>query len=946
MLGLVTRLLFTLSLPSGFSFHSVSSQAVYCAPCSLLPIASFQMDRESISPPSQDPSVSPELPPILTSFRVSTPSPTQAQHPPGPSSPVDPSQPTEPTPQTSPRSPRSPRASPWYRPVLEPYAHNSQGFPYPQPPGSARVSREELGIRTRPPRGEVPTSPRQPRATWVEIPPSPQFETHSPPYSPQFGNDLQGDGRAAQTTREGGPIPGPAPFAQCRISLAVDISGSTAGRVLNSEREFMMKLVSQLTPGTIGQNAFVLPWNQAAGRPCHVQDLLMLQSCGGTDPVVLLKSQPHLAALKMSNLWFLLTDGEIISRDVSALATTLAEKGMHGVPCVIVIFDNKSNLPSNCNISVGISPFAAVPNSALLYQDITVGGKCHVLATKGCFNALLPEGAEQPVLDEFTSWDSLPTIYPESAFRDLVIPAARELSPSELALSDDLTINFSNLFETDLDNGQVDQLLGNQNHLQSLLLSAQSRGQSASALTWLQRQTTISQPGPASNRLSTLDPAAATSIRRITDAIQSRQSIASPEFSALQRELRETHRRNSQISINHDSRADIINSAIDSLRQTSRSNWASSSLSTARQSPAPPSLSQIPDPDSTTEIDRTSACRGECPICFESDSVLAILFKRPHGYVAATAPSNTSLTFPLASGSNPEHDIISAWFVCEACSGYLVSARETPFRETATSALPLVSWARNSSLWRRALSQALDHFNPASRPLLPILFLAILDHHLHTKAWCIPDGSAENSQRATALHWLRSTILSEVKMSGDGAKGPLGAWITTVVAAPSKGELGLIWKYPVDGFVLMLVVARERGADPALLTKTLWRKLLHQVTARYVAELAQSDKVRMGAKVDGTVPGMVEAGWVEVLQRGRFRPIAAREVKVLRRLQDEMMWVEAVCGPAMGRWLGFLKELAGGKSTAECIWEIKGRWGAEADVVVERPEDVVGVGAS
>lgn len=698
----------------------------------------------------------------------------------------------------------------------------------------------------------------------------------------------------------------------------------------------MTKLVSQLVPETIGQNAYVLPWNHAVARPCQIQNLLMLESSGGTDPVVLLNSQPHLAALKISNVWFLLTDGEITSRDVGALATTLATKGMHGIPCVIVIFDNKSNRPSNCNISVGISPFAAVPNSALLYQDITVGGKCYVLATKGCFNAFLPENTGQPVLNESTSWDSLPTIYPESAFRDLVIPAARNLAPGELALSDDLTINFGTLFETDLDNDQVSQLLGNQNHLQSLLLSAHSRGQSTSALSWLQRQ---AQTGPVNNRLSTLDPAAATSIRRITAALQNRQSIVSPEFSALQRELRETHRRNSQISLNRNSRTDIINSAIDSLQHASSANWASSSLSTARQSTAP-TLSQAPDPESTAEIDHTSACRGECPICFESDSVLAILFKRPHGYLAATATKNATLTFPLASGSNPECDIISAWLVCEACSGYLVSAHETPFRETATSALPLVSWSRNSSLWRRALCTALDHFTPASQPLLPILFLAILDHHLNTKAWCIPDGSAENAQRATALTWLRSTILDEVKMSGDGAKGPLGNWISTVVAAPSKGEQGLIWKYPVDGFVLMLSVARERGMDPALLTKTLWRKLLHQVTARYAVELAGSERARVGPRVDAVMAGMQEPGWLDTLQAGRFRAVSRSEVAAMRTLRDEMMWIENVCGPAMGCWLGFLRKLTGGgKSTVECIWEIKGRWGAEADIVIERPED-------
>lgn len=181
-------------------------------------------------------------------------------------------------------------------------------------------------------------------------------------------------------------------------------------------------------------------------------------------------------------------------------------------------------------------------------------------------------------------------------------------------------------------------------------------------------------------------------------------------------------------------------------------------------------------------------------------------------------------------------------------------------------------------------------------------------------------------------------------MSGDGAKGPLGTWISTVVTAPSKGEQGLIWKYPIDGFVLMLSVARERGMDPALLTKTLWRKLLHQVTARYAVELAGSERARIGPRVDAVMAGMQEAGWVDTLQGGRFKALSRGELAAMRRLRDEMMWIEAVCGPAMGRWLGFLKELTGGgKGTVECIWEIKGRWGAQADVVMERPEDVMGL---
>lgn len=239
--------------------------------------------------------------------------------------------------------------------------------------------------------------------------------------------------------------------------------------------------------------------------------------------------------------------------------------------------------------------------------------------------------------------------------------------------------------------------------------------------------------------------------------------------------------------------------------------------------------------------------------------------------------------------------------------------------------------------------KAMDYFDAASQPLVPILFLSVVDHHLRTKAWCQPDGSEENRQRERALQWIRATLLRDVKMSGDGAKGTLGAWIRSVVVAPMKGEAGLIWKYPVEGFVLMLGVAAEEGVELEVRTRAVWRRLLHHVTARYVAELGQTDEMRMRAKVDSVLGAMGEGGWVDMLMEGRFRPVARGEVEALERLNDEWDWVKGVCGPAMGKWLGFLKELVGGRGrgTVECIWEVKGRWGAEAECVMERPEDVV-----
>ncbi|RPA95840.1 hypothetical protein L873DRAFT_1293538 [Choiromyces venosus 120613-1] len=779
----------------------------------------------------------------------------------------------------------------------------------------------------------------------------------------------------------------PRPFSQCNITLAVDVSGSTAGRILWTETEFMNSIIHQL-PQTSQQNTHILPWNHRAKPPCRLTDLRSLRGKGGTNPVSLLLSIPHLAALRSSGVWFLLTDGDINEWEVQRFSYQLSQESMHGVPVVVVVFGNTENLmPAQCNISVGLSPFAAVPHSALLFQDVQLHGRCYVLAAKGCFegfNTATVEGGaevEAVVLGDNTTWSDLPTIHPSTSFQDLIIPPPLELSPAEIALSDGLRVNFTTLFDTDLSDARVAELLGNQNHLQSILLNAQAQGQSANARNWLERnQTPVvgsrTDVGAGAGG-GGLGSRAAQSVQQLTQALGGAHigGGTGTNVDALRAELREAHRRRSgdfsqqqqqqqqyasppYFPVSPRSSRDItIEAALESLARGTRSGVSGATLTSAspmpsamnapranvpfnqalpRQTAPPP-----PPPPPPPPLDTTGAFKGECSLCYESDVLLSILFKRP----TATTPL-VPLLFPLALGSTPCNDVVSSWMCCHACSTLLVAQRETPLRETATATLPLVSWSRNDAVWRSVLHSALGPpNNPTASPLLPVLFLAVLEDCLEKK-WSAQDGSEENRQRRAGLLYARDIIMKEVKVAGDDHRGSVGAWVSAVLLRPLRGEDSLVWKYPMEGFVLMTKLAKthDRTLSQQEITKAVWRKLLHTIASRYATALNRSAVVGTEEQRKSSVRKYVHAGialamsgeenWMEGIRKLGF--LGSGDLLALERLPGEVRWIENVAGNAMAQWLRWLDNVQGivGGGAKECVEGIRRRWGVEVDNVL------------
>lgn len=299
-------------------------------------------------------------------------------------------------------------------------------------------------------------------------------------------------------TREASPLTPPAtgvepekankthqPFRNAAVSFAVDISGSTFGPTLAAEMTFVRSVSNLLSP-LARLDSKVIPWDDRAHPILSLARLNTLEDRGGTDPRVLLADVSHKTALQESSLWFLLTDGLIPEDTRIKFARDVANHGMHGTSCVVVIFGNPSTGPASCDISVGIGIFSVVPNCAFLFCNET-NGSLRVMQTKGTFNILL-KGQPHPVFDSSSRWDSLPQIS-VADFAAVAIPPPQRLGSNEVALQDSLVIDMNDLFANRLSPDQVTRIFSNLDSLDSVRLTMQARNQQDGFRHWLQQQT-------------------------------------------------------------------------------------------------------------------------------------------------------------------------------------------------------------------------------------------------------------------------------------------------------------------------------------------------------------------------------------------------------------------------------------------------------------------------
>ena len=202
--------------------------------------------------------------------------------------------------------------------------------------------------------------------------------------------------------------PAQTPFFDAKKFFAVDSSGSTMGAIMRAQA----KAVSAFQ-GSHGDT--VTKWDHKCGMPQLLDNVPAnhFAGLGGTSPDTILRQAAATDSIRESDLWILITDGEIAEQNVTEL-TRLAEVGeVINVPVAILVVGGKYSSPSNTNISVGVPFFAAAREALILFKDYSTG-HLYLIGAKGGFTPLKSEGSRGSI--DLSSSKSIPEYLNEAAF--------------------------------------------------------------------------------------------------------------------------------------------------------------------------------------------------------------------------------------------------------------------------------------------------------------------------------------------------------------------------------------------------------------------------------------------------------------------------------------------------------------------------------------------------
>ena len=689
------------------------------------------------------------------------------------------------------------------------------------------------------------------------------------------------------------------PFEDCSISFAVDTSGSTLGDTLRLEQQAVSDIWGLLTPAAKNRSR-ILPWNTNAEPVIGMSKLQNLRSYGGTRPTAVVKNPASRHAIRTSTLWVLLTDGKIDAAEYERFAGDLATSSLHGTACIVIVFGLTRGLPAVCDISVGVSVFAIVPDCLFLYFD-KASGITYLLQCSGRFTQVLEvKGKEQPILSLKTHWIDLPQI----EFKDLAcisIPLPKKLTADEIALQGDLVINLEDLWSRVIKDDQtIDRIFENENNLRAIMLTAQTRGRAVDFQNWLKSYLV---PGNTAFVAKIDDGGMGmTSIKAMLEEMQS--GISDQRKQELQQHLTKAHAQN-QAVLNQqysrsfrkkDQRRRVLISALERSDEPVRHGSSistipppdsdsgysgfeggvkdivftppSSSSSSSHVADRASNLSQV-TPLFTSNFLRYSgpdgAFNGLCPLCGNQDVTMVLFLRNQPSQVRTpgfpASKSFSRLAFPLAMGNFPETDILSSYSCCDSCSFLLSQSGQTPLGEQIVSVLPIVSYTINRQAYKKQLKTAFeDRFNEDDSLLL---FVAVLVTTVERAP-----RTPETDTWRRGVTWLCRDFFRQIECPQTFSlrfsppdsctrTQKLERAITAGVQSVSQvSGWENFFRYPIKGFVTMILALDYLEVTPQIasdIKNVIWQRFLFYLTEQYHEYRAVNGAERARLAIAGLV---------------------------------------------------------------------------------------------
>lgn len=654
------------------------------------------------------------------------------------------------------------------------------------------------------------------------------------------------------------------PFLNSRKFFAVDGSGSTSGRILQVEKKFTCRFhEAHKNDGDL-----VSQWGSSCNDPSADFSHRWYSSLGGTSPQEILRNKKALDAIHQSNVWLLVTDGEVWESDVHELARSAGEKGVFSVPIVFVIVGSKHHAPSATDISVGISFVTQVQNALILFKDLD--GVLYLISAKGCFAPL--SGNTSDI--DLSSWDNLYCFAGEDDFFDQCmrhdikvlavdsragLPRGVSLGPEwERVNGDQVRVDLDALISTgSLSDSDLSEVL-TEEAVNILGVAYKTRNRTDDLRKWLLGQK-VEQINP---KLEDVAGAA-----HIISQLNS-EDLSKATRGNLQDQLRDAHAKNREhyrASITDFATSPEIQAAkkrnrlVDEALQTlagieaarynadilsRKSNRARRADTVADQSDIALDILDLDGP----------GYRASCQICCDDDVLMSICLKDVQFDGANT--TDFVLNFPLAAAGLLENsDVISSQNICFQCA-MMFPSRRSIYNEEVKAIIPLMSYDSiddpSRSYIMNQLYLGLTDGLSIGAPIVSQLFMGILQNYLNTKQWAgaglaseqlACDQYIEERQRRSTLEWMRNHLLEKTITREDF--GSTGNWVKFPAALRWMAKdfadnpmASKVVTYPVAGFQTLIAFGEKTYAfsseDVRLMRIS---RALYSITAKFFVDL-------------------------------------------------------------------------------------------------------------
>ena len=576
---------------------------------------------------------------------------------------------------------------------------------------------------------------------------------------------------------------------------------------------------------------------------------------GGTAPSSILAQPAAVSQIKDSDLWVLLTDGEVPDREVTQLATLAEQEAVTQVPVILLITGGHYTSPERENISVGITFFASATDALILYKSIK-DGALYVVDAKGVF-----QGLGDPTSD-LSDWNKLPKFASEEIFKKEL--ASRNITfDAERGLRERRGISLGPHWNLITDNGlvKVNELL-EQGHIASkdlrnllqeeaisqLALTCKIRGRLDALRNLLirhkqQEMVVRLEDSKGAGKLIAELQATTDTVKKLQLGDQLRQAHAANR-AAYQ------HQKNNpgeEVRLVAEQNR-LIDRGLRIISGFEKSSYTADILN--RKSNRAMRADIVSTADTGTKLaaldlaDGIKAFRGSCSICCGDSEIMSVVLKQ-----LETVEENTSdfaLNFPLAAAHSKHNaDIISSQSICFQCA--LLMDRSI-YKENIVAILPALEFAGpNKTYMIHQLYLALTAGLATGASILIQLFAGILDRTFNVKAWCAKDGDEEAFARRGVLEWLLHTLLENCICRENFTE--TGKWVNYPQALKwavndfkTAGLDSWIIQYPIAGFTQLMrwYEILDLDVDKELVIAKQHAKLVHYTTSCIMSKMLKS----------------------------------------------------------------------------------------------------------